>query len=60
MSAESDDESGPGKAVSEDTRHMSWWRRHLLGVLLRVDATASVLGGVPADRIHTVDIPMRL
>jgi hypothetical protein len=59
MSAESDDQSGPGEAVSADTPHMAWWRRRLFEVLLRLDATASILHGVPADRIHTADIPRR-
>jgi hypothetical protein len=54
-----------GDTVSVDTlaptvQRMTWWREWLLGLLLRLDARSATIEGAPADRVHTVDLPVEL
>ena len=39
---------------------MTWWRESLLGLLLRLDGKSGTVEGVPADRVHIVDLPVEL
>lgn len=56
----STDETVSQAGVSPESLRLSWWRKRLFGLILRLDATSSPLEGVPADRIHSVDLPAKL
>ena len=44
--------------VPPDVSRMSVWRTRLFDLLLRLDAKAALVDGVPADRVRIVDVPI--
>jgi hypothetical protein len=47
-------------AVAPTVLRMTWWREWLFGLLLRLDTQSGTVEGVPADRVHIVDLPIEL
>ena len=53
-------DTAPVATLAPTDPRMTWWREWLFGFLLRLDTQSGIIEGVPADRVHIVDLRAEL